>query len=92
MDLQSRCNYLEHAAHILNDRGYSTSYQSNYSGRGMYGRSTPAISCDSDAPVHAAIVEALVTSSGIGHEEMLDILYELFPLKTDSLGFQVIYY
>jgi len=64
-------------------------YSPNYSGRAMYGRTCPSITCDPGSEMHlgAAIVYAAATY-GIGYRDAL----KLIPESTDGMGRQMVCY
>ena len=76
------------AVEILEEEGEDASYYKDYSGRGMYGRTTPGITyyC-SDSLIGWAICVA-GEEAGIGAYDMKDYM----PTRTDNMGKGTIIY
>lgn len=79
------------AVKILNDMGYESSFRGEYSGRGMYGATCPAIvTCVSPAIVGAVIVQA---SEEVELQMPIDYLIEaIVPKTVDSMGLSQVHY
>lgn len=77
------------AAEILSSF-YSNQLHTDYSGRGMYGKTTYAISCSQEDFLKslANIIEDYTYSK----EEKREVAFALRSLQTDSLGMDIIYY
>jgi len=65
----------------------------DYSGRGMYGKTTAGIIVDSSCTAGCIFGEAIEEAWNQGKEEMMeDILHELKSYKQDSFGLDKIIY
>lgn len=85
---QEKIDIWDDAADILNSEGYTADILTEYSGRGMYGKSTHAFCCDaSQATVTWAICCAL-----INRDKELINSKEFIPTRMDSLGMDKVYY
>jgi hypothetical protein len=75
----------------LDDHGYSVELYEEYSGRGMYGTTTPAISGDITGVTLGVAFAAVAYSDHDTHPS--DLFDDAsFPHSTDSLGLGTIYY
>jgi hypothetical protein len=79
-------NALHAAAEEL---GIDARLDENYSGRGMCGRSTAAVSFDSPGQLAAS---AVLAANSPEKSWGIDLVEELLGLRQDSLGRQTIFY
>jgi hypothetical protein len=64
----------------------------DYSGRGMYGKSTHAVVYDSRGDFESALINAAFEVGARGSDNVEGILGELKNLGTDSMGMGIIVY
>ena len=84
------------AVEVLEADGHEAEVQENYSGRGMFGKTCPAIVSNASGPqVGAAIA---IARFNIGHDNGEDILgimddvWGLIPKRFDNMGLSMVYY
>jgi hypothetical protein len=64
----------------------------DYSGRGMYGKSTHAVVFDSRGEYESALIYAAYEVGARGNDDVEGILGELRNLGTDSMGMGIVVY
>ncbi len=68
-------------------------YEGTYSGRGMYGEGTHAVTCDSLADFHNDLGNYIINYAAVASNEELQLLGDaLSGLREDSLGRGIILY
>ena len=76
-------------AELLESRNYAIEIREDYSGRGMYGKSTAGIVCD-ESDMFEALAEIMESGDKEEREYVAkDIRY---GFRTDSMGYSTIYY
>lgn len=81
-----------------NHAGIDLEINEDYSGRGMYGRTTTAIEVESSNDIFAILAVFVDESFDIDHESNLveadryEAMEDIASIKSDSLGRQVIFY
>ena len=84
---------LKHAVAIMNEEHPedSTSLDESYSGRGMYGKTVPAIvSSLNPMIIGATIARALLLETD--DINSLEYVEEYLPQRTDSMGYDKVFY
>ena len=80
------------ACEVLEDHGYESDFREDYSGRGMYGKSVPAIV--SDAP--GTMVSWSIIIALIEHGDDVDNIdarsLDYIPKRQDSMGLSYVFY
>ena len=82
-------------AKILTAYNEEIEVHEDYSGRGMYGKKTGAICCDSMSDIFKALHEWSAYNDFEDPEQaqaFTDALYELSNLRSDSMGLGMVYY
>ena len=80
-------NIYRAASVLLEEYGVEVSYDRAYSGRGMYGETTPAITCDSGCMVGWAIM-VVAEDFGLDLREARRYL----PQRSDNMGLSTVWY
>lgn len=98
-DREDTIEVFKKACEILEDQGHESSVREDYSGRGMYGNSEPAIVTDAEGPmVGAAVLMAALRFMGTTGDEINDrSVFEdavsFIPGRQDSMGrYDRVYY
>lgn len=84
----TRAAIYREACKILEDDGHEGDFRPDYSGRGMYSDTCPAIVSDAGAAIVGHAVCTALVSSGMALEQTR----HLVPLRTDNMGLSMIYY
>jgi len=89
-----KSTFYKEIVRFLEEQGEEASYQDDYSGRGMYGDTTPAIITDCSLTTIATaglrIIEFNELAGSIG--EAADMIAELLPRRRDNFGLHRVYY
>ncbi len=74
--------------------GNNAKYRDDYSGRGMYGDTTPAIVADSGVLVGWAVGQAIIEVEGaLAYQpDFEDWVDEILPQRQDSMGRSQVFY
>lgn len=87
MDIMNRTEVYEAAVDLLNEHGHEAEFRPDYSGRGMYGKTTPAIVADVDVMVGWAITVVVSTDIRIVEADMMaETALDMIPKRTDQMG------
>lgn len=73
----------------LQEAGYESSFYPDYSGRGMYGRTCPAIVTDAPSALVGFMVAAVVAGDD---ETYIEDHTDLVPTRSDNMGLSMVYY
>jgi len=84
MDIQLAKQLVE----LLEDRGEDASLREDYSGRGMYGRSTAGVVCDGIGTLLKAVLE----DAHLFVEDGSPMYDRISSFSTDSMGYSTIIY
>lgn len=81
--------FYEDVVSFLENEGYESSFREDYSGRGMYGQTTPAIVSDaSGGVVTEAILEVAVEGYDMSFAEAKQLTFK----NSDNMGLDMVYY
>lgn len=81
---KTKLEIFREAAEWLSDGGFETEVRDDYSGRGMYGRTCPAIVTDAPPTFVGFAV-------GLACEDMVDV-HDMIPAREDSMGLRRVFY
>lgn len=79
----------EVAALLTEDMG---EVRDDYSGRGMYGESTYAVTYDSNSDFEAALLNAAFDLGANGADDVEGLLADMRNLRKDSMGMGIVVY
>lgn len=87
----NKAEIYDEAAAVLQLVGHDADMMSDYSGRGMYGSTTPAIVSNASGPMVGWAVTVAVDRKFSGEKTFEDVLY-LIPTRSDNMGLDMVYY
>ncbi len=88
MDITSKAEVYQAAVELMDESGYPADYRADYSGRGMYGDTTPAIVTEHETMIGWAIAGVVAGEVPV-HDDMeyfLEASRDLIPRRTDQMG------
>ena len=86
-----RGEFYKAACDILIEHGYEADYRPDYSGRAMYGDTTPAIVTDApSAKVGWAVCIAVRNEHN--EQDAIDLAERIVPHRSDNMGLSMVYY
>jgi hypothetical protein len=89
-----RIEFYKKIVELIVNFGYDAYLYDDYSGRGMYGRTVPAI-VTSISPVLMGAYAMLAASDLLsydGIDEIFDEIVDILPKSQDNMGLSMIYY
>lgn len=96
IDANAKLELFRQVVSILDEAGNESSLEEEYSGRGLYGKTVPAIVTDAPAALIGwAFCMALAEQEKIDSEWPADSIgevYGLIPRRTDNMGLSYVYY
>lgn len=100
MDMEAKCKIFRHAVEWLEGEGYESSLREDYSGRAMFGNTTPAIVTDANGPIIGlAIVHGIIqwyeetVDSEVDWEDAIKYnALDVMPRRSDSMGLSTVWY
>ena len=94
IDKATRIRIYEAACTMLDDGECTPHVRTEYSGRGMYGATCPAIVFDE--PITEAMIGAAICMAahveGVDDNDSIDIIYDVVPQRRDNMGLGWIVY
>ena len=88
IDVDDKVKLYEAAVEFLNDEGYDAEVREDYSGRGMYGKTTPAIVTEAPAALVGYAIGLVAEDLALTDCNPKDLV----PVRSDNMGLQMVYY